>query len=152
MDEYKDLVFDLMAPAGKFDLGPMDYMRDLRTRLQCKSFQWFLDNVYPELYVPFKHFNIQTKGEVRNPGLNACFDTLGEGHVGSRIGAYPCHHSKGTQHFYYTDKNTFRVPSMDFNSCLDRDQHNNLNIWGCQDANDNQVPSLGCVMIIIALH
>jgi len=30
--------------------GPTHTMVELRDRLQCKSFQWFLDNVYPENY------------------------------------------------------------------------------------------------------
>lgn len=139
MDEYKEIVFDLMAPAGEFDLGPLEYMRDLRTRMQCKSFKWFLDNVYPELFVPFKEFKIVAKGEIRNQITGACFDTLGSTNIGTQVGAYPCHGQKGTQAFYFTDKNTIRLPTMDFNSCLDRDQNNNMNIWGCQAGNQNQI-------------
>ena len=140
MDEYKEIVFDLMAPAGEFDLGPLEYMRNLRTKMQCKPFKWLLDNVYPEMFVPFKEFKVVAKGEVRNQITGACFDTLGSTNIGTQVGAYPCHGQKGTQAFYLTDKHTIRLPTMDFNSCLDRDQGKaRLNIWGCQDGNANQV-------------
>ena len=140
MDEYKEIVFDLMAPAGEFDLGPLEYMRDLRTRMQCKPFKWLLDNVYPELFVPFNQFKVVAKGEIRNVATSACFDTMGSTNIGTQVGAYPCHGQKGTQAFYFTDRNSLRLPTMDFNSCLDRDQGKaRINIWGCQDNNQNQV-------------
>ena len=139
MDEYKEIVFDLMAPSDNFELGPLEYMRDLRERLQCKSFKWFLDNVYPEMFVPFKEFRVIAKGEIRNPATSACFDTLGSTTIGTQVGAYPCHGQKGTQAFYFTDKDTIRLPTMDFNSCLDRDNTQHMNIWGCQTGNENQI-------------
>jgi polypeptide N-acetylgalactosaminyltransferase len=48
MDEYKDIALNLMHLPKNFDLGPLEYMTDLRKRLQCKPFKWLLDNIYPE--------------------------------------------------------------------------------------------------------
>lgn len=34
--------------------GNITDRQDLRKRLQCKSFQWYLDNVYPDMFVPLR--------------------------------------------------------------------------------------------------
>lgn len=49
----------------------IDDRNELRQRLQCKPFKWYLENVYPQLVVP----ETQTIGTLRQ-GIY-CMDTLG---------------------------------------------------------------------------
>ena len=77
MDEYKEIVYSVNHQPATFDLGPLEYMRNLRERLQCKPFKWLLDNVYPELIIPFEPSSKAAKGEIKNPDTNGCMDTLG---------------------------------------------------------------------------
>ena len=63
--------------------------KDLRKRLNCKSFKWYLDNIYPEKFIPMK--TDQYYGMVRNPESDLCLDDLNEGReIGTRIGVYDC--------------------------------------------------------------
>ena len=66
-------------------IGPLDYMRDLRKRLQCKPFKWFLENVFPEMFIPYNEFKMVAKGEVRNVATDACMDTLGSTSLGTYL-------------------------------------------------------------------
>jgi polypeptide N-acetylgalactosaminyltransferase len=134
MDEYKEIVFDLMEPAEGIDLGPLEYMYDIRKRLQCKSFKWFLENVYPERDNPFAQFKPRIKGEIRNPSTATCFDTLGATTIASKVGVYPCHGLKGTQFFIYTDTRRIIVPSSSLGVCIDRgEQLKELKLWHCHN-------------------
>ena len=98
MDEYADIARRVMAPlpADK-SLGPLDVIQRVREQHHCKSFKWYLDTVYPEMYIPNEPGKTLASGEVRNPATGGCLDTLGAKMQGQPIGVYPCHHHHGTQ-------------------------------------------------------
>jgi len=49
LDEYSDLYFQANPYMRSVDAGNVSDRVALRTNLQCEPFQWYLDNVYPEM-------------------------------------------------------------------------------------------------------
>lgn len=52
MDEYIKYYYEVNSNAKNVDHGDITDRIALRQRLQCKSFQWYMENVYPDLSPP----------------------------------------------------------------------------------------------------
>lgn len=97
MDEYIDL-FYLTNPKVKDnpDVGDISERLALRKKLNCKSFKWFLENIYPEKFIPNK--NVQAHGRIATSSGNMCFDHLQRNLFRSyNVGLYTCIESELSQ-------------------------------------------------------
>ncbi|XP_013143549.1 PREDICTED: uncharacterized protein LOC106107297 isoform X2 [Papilio polytes] len=90
MDDYAEL-FYLHRPDLRKNpkIGDVTHRRILREKLHCKSFQWYLDHVYKEKFVPVR--DVYGFGRFLNPWSNLCLDTLQRDGEGTPLGVYPCH-------------------------------------------------------------
>ncbi|CAJ1352886.1 unnamed protein product [Effrenium voratum] len=118
MDEFKSLVTFATGPLpANLPIGDLEPRRQLREKLKCKDFRWYLQTVIPHLFVP--KVTTDTKGgALRNQALNACLDTLGSRLPGEAIGAYPCHGQHGTQALVEDKIGWLRVPQLGYKMCL----------------------------------
>uniref|UniRef100_A0A1A8NWK3 Polypeptide N-acetylgalactosaminyltransferase n=2 Tax=Nothobranchius rachovii TaxID=451742 RepID=A0A1A8NWK3_9TELE len=110
MDEYKELFYRRNQQAAQIAkdgaFGDISKRTDLRERLQCKNFSWYLNNVYPEVFMP--DLNPVHFGSVKNVGRDSCLDA-GEGNEGGKpLIMYPCHGLGGNQYFEYSTRHEIR--------------------------------------------
>ncbi|XP_069980081.1 polypeptide N-acetylgalactosaminyltransferase 2 isoform X3 [Penaeus vannamei] len=97
MDDYKKYYYSAVPLAKSVNFGNIQTRLELRNRLKCNNFKWYMDNVYPELTVP--NAGHATFG-VFKQGLK-CMDTLGHRAEGT-IGLYACHGTGGNQEWAMT--------------------------------------------------
>jgi polypeptide N-acetylgalactosaminyltransferase len=64
MDDYKRFYYMHRRELIGKDYGDVSSRRAIRERLNCKSFKWYLDNVYPEKFILDE--NVAAFGEVRS--------------------------------------------------------------------------------------
>jgi len=111
MDEWRDFYYSMNPGARNVDIGDISPRKNLREDLKCKSFRWYLENVYPESQMPLDYFFL---GEIRNDATHNCLDTMGR-KSGEEVGLSYCHGLGGNQVFAYTK----RQQVMSDDNCLD---------------------------------
>ena len=92
LDDFKKYYYDRIGnDLGNF--GDISGRKKLREDLQCKSFKWYLDTIYPELFIPGDAI---ASGEIRNmmegKGSQMCIDSAAKKSDHHKpVGLYPCH-------------------------------------------------------------
>lgn len=67
MDEYKKVFYAMKPQLKGKDYGDISQRLEIKKRLKCKNFDWYLKNIIPELIVPDLY--PPGRGEV---GTNCC--------------------------------------------------------------------------------
>ncbi|XP_038607384.1 polypeptide N-acetylgalactosaminyltransferase 5 [Tachyglossus aculeatus] len=95
LDEYKDLFYGhgLHLLERRSAIGNLTQQKELRKKLQCKSFRWYLENVFPDLEAPV----VRASGVLINAALGKCI-SLGNDTVVTE----DCDLNSKTQQFNYT--------------------------------------------------
>ncbi|XP_067299377.1 polypeptide N-acetylgalactosaminyltransferase 5 [Pseudorasbora parva] len=72
LDEYKELFYGHgyhhLLDKSVTDIGNLTEQIQLREKLKCKSFKWYLENVYPDLEAPL----VKAEGVIFNVGARKC--------------------------------------------------------------------------------
>uniref|UniRef100_A0A6M2E192 Polypeptide N-acetylgalactosaminyltransferase n=1 Tax=Xenopsylla cheopis TaxID=163159 RepID=A0A6M2E192_XENCH len=129
MDDYKKYYYAAVPLAKNIPFGNIDDRLELKERLHCKPFSWYLKNVYPELLVP----EIALSGSLRQ-GAH-CLDTMGHQAEGT-VGLYQCHNTGGNQDWTLTK--TDQIRHHDLCLTLVRYSRGSMVVMKFCDDSDNQ--------------
>ncbi|XP_026327122.1 putative polypeptide N-acetylgalactosaminyltransferase 9 isoform X2 [Hyposmocoma kahamanoa] len=132
LDDYSKYYYQRVGN-DKGDYGDISSRKALREKLGCKSFDWYLKNIYPELFIPGESV---ANGEIRNVGFNKiCLDspTRKTDHD-KPVGIYPCHRQGGNQYWMYSKTGEIRRDE----TCLDYSGRDVV-LYPCHGAKGNQM-------------
>ncbi|KAK4873793.1 hypothetical protein RN001_013153 [Aquatica leii] len=132
LDEYAKYYYQRIGN-DKGDFGDITARRKLRDDLNCKSFKWYLDNIYPELFVPG---DAVANGEFRNLGHGGktCLDSPArKSDLHKPAGLYPCHRQGGNQYWMYSKTGEIRRDE----ACLDYSGQEVI-LYPCHGSKGNQ--------------
>lgn len=134
LDDYKNYYYDRIGrDLGNY--GDVSSRKKLREDLQCKSFKWYLDNIFPELFIPG---DAVASGEIRNVrkghGAEMCVDSPAKkGDMHKAVGVYPCHLQGGNQYWMMSKQGEIRRDE----ACLDFSSKDVI-LFSCHGGGGNQ--------------
>jgi len=134
MDEFKHYYYERFN-YDMGDYGDVAERKTLRRRLQCKTFDWFVKNVYPDLFVPGEAI---ASGDIKNKVAPMCIDSPVDGnHMNQPVSMYPCHNQGGNQFWMLSKNGEIRRDE----GCLDyagQSGQDKVIIYGCHGQAGNQ--------------
>ncbi|XP_063777927.1 polypeptide N-acetylgalactosaminyltransferase 11 [Pseudophryne corroboree] len=132
MDEYKEQYFALRPELRNREYGDISERVALRNRLKCKSFKWYLDNIYPEMQISGPNAKAQPpvfvnrgqklpkviqRGRLINMQTNRCL--VAQGHPSQKGGlvvAKECDFNDSDQIWTYNEEHELILSNL---LCLD---------------------------------
>ncbi|XP_050669473.1 putative polypeptide N-acetylgalactosaminyltransferase 9 isoform X2 [Leptidea sinapis] len=131
LDDYAKYYYQRVGN-DKGDYGDISSRTALREHLGCKSFEWYLKNIYPELFIPGESV---AHGEIANPSSDMCIDSAaGPEDMKKPVGLWPCHGEYGNQYWMYSKNGEIRRDE----TCLDFSGHDVV-LYPCHGAKGNQL-------------
>lgn len=146
MDEYKEYLYKRRPHYRNIDTGDISKQKELREKLHCKSFRWFMDNIafdLPKKYPPIEPPDF-AQGEIRSVAApELCVDTENK-KADERFGLKDCikdnRRSMGEQNFILTWHKDIRPKGRTM--CWDVSDVQNkaaVNLFSCHGMQGNQL-------------
>lgn len=131
LDDYAKYYYQRVGNE-KGDYGDISGRKSLREKLGCKSFEWYLKNIYPELFIPGESV---AHGEIANAETEMCLDSAASPEEMKKpINVWPCHGEYGNQYWMYSKNGEIRRDE----TCLDYSGHDVV-LYPCHGAKGNQL-------------
>ena len=130
LDDYKKYYYDRIGNRlGNY--GDISSRKKLRENLNCKSFKWYLDNIFPELFIPG---DAVASGSIRNIDTHICIDSNAKpADLHKPVGLWPCHNQGGNQYWLWSKDGEIRRDE----ECLDYNGQEII-LYPCHGQRGNQ--------------
>ncbi|MBN3289697.1 GLT12 acetylgalactosaminyltransferase, partial [Polypterus senegalus] len=142
MDDYKELYYHRNPHARLEPFGDVSDRRQLREKLGCKDFKWYLENIYPDIHVPEDRPGLF--GMLVSKGLgNYCFDyNPPDDHnvAGNKVILYVCHGMGQNQFFEYSSYDEIRYNTRAPAACASVEQGNDYLTMHLCRRNQDPIP------------
>lgn len=158
MDEYKEQYLSLRPELRGRGFGDISDRLSLRKRLQCQSFKWYLDTVYPEMQTVangnkqqplfinkgLRRPKVLQRGRLRNLATGRCL--VAQGRASQKGGAVvlrPCDHRDPEQDWAYDEEGQLVLAGL---LCLDVSEIRTFDpprLMKCHGSGGSQQWSLG---------
>eukprot|EP00042_Codosiga_hollandica_P034964 m.254142 g.254142 ORF g.254142 m.254142 type:complete len:553 (-) comp54534_c0_seq8:2-1660(-) len=144
-DEYKSLYYEARVTYRNIPFGDISARLQIKERLHCKPFKWFLANVFPDMFIPRKEFYL-ARGAIWHVATTQCLDVsssrleemnLGFARCSERAARYP----RPNWVFFHTISRHIRHEAMFGNRCLDVEWglfSSSLRLTECDDSSESQ--------------
>jgi len=132
LDDYSEYYYQRIGN-DRGDFGDVSARKKLREDLHCKPFKWYLENIFPELFIPG---DAVASGEIRNMGFHPayCLDGAArKANLHKPIGLWPCHGQAGNQFWLFSKTGEIRRDE----ACLDY-AGTDVILYPCHGAKGNQ--------------
>ncbi|KAL9922547.1 polypeptide N-acetylgalactosaminyltransferase 9 isoform 2-T4 [Glossina fuscipes fuscipes] len=130
LDDYAKYYYERIGN-DKGEYGDVSARKELRQRLNCKSFKWYLDNIYPELFIPSESV---AYGEIANIETDMCLDSAAKpDDLQGAVDPYKCHGQGGNQYWMLSKTGEIRRDE----ACLDYAGHDVI-LYPCHGSKGNQ--------------
>jgi len=139
LDEFKSIYYEAEPGARNVEAGDISDRVELRNRLKCRSFKWYLKNVFPDMFVPIRE-NVIAAGSLRNRGTGLC--VYGTTKVPFMNQCNANTEANAQNRFYFVKRNNeIRFENSQGPKCLDSSKSDPLSfveMWGCHGLKGNQ--------------
>ena len=135
LGEYREEYFRRRPHNRHLPYGDISARLELKEKLECKSFKWYLTHIASEIQVPGK--NVPAAGPIKNTVTSLCIDT--EGRTNGDVKVHACSAEAPNQYILYTDKNELL---WDDDTCLDVSNYNpgtSVTLYRCHGLGGNQL-------------
>ncbi|KAL3832574.1 hypothetical protein ACJMK2_024207 [Sinanodonta woodiana] len=105
LDEFKEFYYERIGHTlGEY--GDISDRIALRKSLNCKNFRWYINNIYPELFLPSES---KASGDIQNKARPICADgNVDADESNKHLRPYACHYLGGNQYWLLSTENEIR--------------------------------------------